>query len=82
MDSKREAPVERPFDKTCDVLIIGAGMAGGLLARQLSLEQPDLRVIVVDHRRPNSTAWVGELTVEVFDDYAVPHLPARALPGR
>ncbi len=27
--------------QSCDVLIIGAGMAGGLLARQLSLEQLD-----------------------------------------
>jgi len=40
--------VEDSFDKSCDVLIIGAGMAGSCLARQLSLEQPELDVIVID----------------------------------
>ena len=58
------------FDKDCDVLIIGAGMAGGLLGRQLSIEQPDLDVIVVD-QKTDFDWWVGESTVEVFDDYAV-----------
>jgi hypothetical protein len=54
-------------------------MAGGLLARQLSVEQPDLRIIVVD-QKTDFDRWVGESTVEVFDDYAVrtcrlgPHL--------
>ncbi len=59
-----------PFKKSCDVLIIGAGMAGGLLARQLTVEQPDLRIIIVD-RKTDFDWWVGESTVEVFDDYAV-----------
>ncbi len=62
--------VTTPFEKSCDVLIIGAGMAGGLLARQLTVEQPDLRIIVVD-RKTSFDWWVGESTVEVFDDYAV-----------
>lgn len=70
MDRKVGAHTEREFDKSCDVLIIGAGMAGGLLARQLSLEQPDLCVTVVD-QKTEFDAWVGESTVEVFDDYAM-----------
>tara|TARA_R110001599_G_scaffold353817_1_gene598961 strand:+ start:96181 stop:97974 length:1794 start_codon:yes stop_codon:yes gene_type:complete len=53
-----------------DVLIIGAGMAGGLLARQLSVEQPNLKIVLVD--RNTQFDWhIGESTVEVFDDYAV-----------
>jgi FADH2 O2-dependent halogenase len=56
--------------QTCDVLIIGAGMAGGLLARQLSVEQPDLSIVLVDKK--TEFDWhIGESTVEVFDDYAV-----------
>jgi flavin-dependent dehydrogenase len=61
--------MEERFEKSCDVLIIGAGMAGGLLARQLSIEQPDLHLIVVD-AKTSFDWWVGESTVEVFDDYA------------
>jgi flavin-dependent dehydrogenase len=68
--SSSEGFVERDRDEVCDVLIIGAGMAGGLLARQLSVEQPDLRVIVLD-QKTDFDGWVGESTVEVFDDYAV-----------
>ncbi len=34
--------------RSCDVLIIGAGMAGACLARQLSLELPDLDVVMVE----------------------------------
>lgn len=57
-------------ENNCDVLIIGAGMAGGLLARQLSVEQPELRVILIDKK--TEFDWhIGESTVEVFDDYAV-----------
>lgn len=56
--------------QSCDVLIIGAGMAGGLLARQLSIEQPDLSIVLVDKK--TKFDWhIGESTVEVFDDYAV-----------
>lgn len=53
-----------------DLLIIGAGMAGGLLARQLSVEQPGLTIALVDKK--TEFDWhIGESTVEVFDDYAV-----------
>jgi len=57
-------------EETVDLLIIGAGMAGGLLARQLSVEQPDLEIAIVD-RKAEFDWHIGESTVEVFDDYAV-----------
>ena len=56
-------------DESCDVLIIGAGMAGACLARQLTLEKPDLKIIMVE-RKADFDWWVGESTIEVFDDYA------------
>lgn len=73
------------FDKSCDVLIIGAGLAGGCLARQLSLQQPDLKVIVVDKKK-DFDWWVGESTIEVWDDYAIrvlglgPYLASNYIP--
>lgn len=57
-------------DRECDVLIIGAGLAGGCLARHLRLEQPDLKIIVVD-KKTEFDWWVGESTLELWDDYAV-----------
>lgn len=54
--------------KQCDVLIIGAGVAGGCLARQLKLRMPELDIIVVD-RKTEFDYWVGESTVEVWEDY-------------
>lgn len=57
-------------DDHCDLLIIGAGMAGGLLARQLSIEQPGLKIILID-KKTDFDWHIGESTVEVFDDYAV-----------
>src|SRR4029078_714752 len=73
------------FDKSCDVLIIGARAAGGCLARQLSLQQPDLKVIVVD-KKEDFDWWVGESTIEVWDDYAIrvlglgPYLASNYIP--
>lgn len=54
--------------ETCDVLIIGAGMAGSCLARQIRLQQPDLRVVNID-RRTEFSYWIGESTVEAWEDY-------------
>ena len=31
-----------------DLAILGGGLAGGLLARQLRLQRPDLRVLVLE----------------------------------
>ena len=53
----------------CDVLIIGASMAGGCLARQLKLKNPKLNIILVD-RKTEFTHWVGESMLEIFWDYA------------
>jgi len=72
-------------ERSCDVLIIGAGFAGGCLARQLRLEQPDLEIIVVD-KKEDFDWWVGESTNEPFDDYATrvlklgPYLTSRHIP--
>ena len=57
----------------CDVLILGASMAGSGLARQLKLSRPSLRIVVVD-RRLTFDHWVGEATVPPWTDYAVRHL--------
>lgn len=57
-------------EKYFDVLIIGAGMAGTCLARQLRLEHPELSICIID-RKQVFDYWVGESTVEVWYDYAV-----------
>lgn len=54
----------------CDVLIIGAGMAGSCLARQLRLQQPDLRIVNIDGKT-RFDYWVGESTVEAWGDYMI-----------
>ncbi|MEM6583971.1 MAG: hypothetical protein AAF699_22040 [Pseudomonadota bacterium] len=56
-----------------DVLIVGASMAGSCLARQLSLQLPDMKVTVIDLQEEFGSS-VGESTVEVFDDYAIRNL--------
>lgn len=62
----------RPEKKECDVLILGASLAGSCLARQLRLQLPDLRIIVIDKKRPQDFRyWVGEATVPLWVDYAV-----------
>ena len=48
-------------------------MAGGCLARQLSLEMPQLSVCLIDGKTEFDYG-VGESTVEVFDDYALRNL--------
>lgn len=53
-----------------DVMILGSGLAGGCLARQLSLQFPDLDITVID-KRETFDFWVGESTVEVWTDYAL-----------
>lgn len=53
-----------------DVAILGGGLAGGLLARQLLLTRPDLRVLCLE--RGTTTSYkVGEATVELFSNYMV-----------
>jgi flavin-dependent dehydrogenase len=76
-------------NKAYDVAILGGGLAGGCLARQLSLEAPSLRVIVVEKRRHpvrEAAHKVGESSVEIGAHYfeqildLKSHLEARQLP--
>ena len=51
-----------------DVCILGAGMAGLTLARQLQRRDRSLRIALVEHRQfpvPEATHKVGESTVEI-----------------
>ena len=55
-----------------DVAILGGGLAGGCLARQLRLEAPALRVFVAEkrpHPVPEAAFKVGESSVEIGAHY-------------
>lgn len=55
-----------------DVAILGGGLAGGCLARQLRLEAPTLRVLVAEkrpHPVPEAAFKVGESSVEIGAHY-------------
>ncbi len=55
-----------------DVAILGGGLAGGCLARQLHQEAPHLRVLVVEKRThpvPEAAFKVGESSVEIGAHY-------------
>ena len=51
-----------------DVVILGGGLAGGLLMRQLRLQRPELRVLCCE-RTTDTSFKVGEATVELFTNY-------------
>ncbi|MEM6989581.1 MAG: hypothetical protein AAF721_03765 [Myxococcota bacterium] len=53
--------------------MIGAGLAGSCLARQLKLAHPELAIAVIE-AKTEFDSWVGESTIEVFVDYAHRHL--------
>lgn len=53
-----------------DVAILGGGLAGGLLCRQVRLLRPDLRVLCCE-RTTETSFKVGEATVELFSNYLV-----------
>lgn len=58
--------------KTTDVIIAGGGLAGLSLAHQLKTATPDIDILVVEKSefpRPNTTAKVGESTVEIGSHY-------------
>jgi flavin-dependent dehydrogenase len=55
-----------------DVVVLGGGLAGGCLARQLHLEAPALRMLVVEKRThpvPEAAHKVGESSVEIGAHY-------------
>lgn len=55
-----------------DVCILGGGMAGLTLARQLKRQQPELDITVVEHQQfpvADATHKVGESTVEIASHY-------------
>jgi flavin-dependent dehydrogenase len=71
-----------------DVVILGGGLAGGTLARQLRLEAPSVRVLIVEKRRHpvrEAAFKVGESSVEIGAHYfqkrlgLEPHLRSRQL---
>ena len=55
-----------------DVIILGGGLAGGCLARQLHMEAPALRTLVIEKRShpvPEAAFKVGESSVEIGAHY-------------
>lgn len=56
------------MQRSVDVAIIGGGLAGNLLARQLRRELPDLSVAIYERSRERAYK-VGESTVEVASHY-------------
>ena len=59
--------------KAVDVAIVGGGLAGNLLARQLRIAVPELRVGLFEQQTTRA-AKVGEATVEIASNYLVRRL--------
>jgi len=57
-----------------DVVIIGGGIAGGFLARQLVLAAPETRILVLEASPTIEDLKVGESTVELATHYMVRRL--------
>ena len=59
-------------EKNFDVLILGGGLAGLTLGRQLLMKRPDIRVAILERRgfpAPEAAHKVGESTVEIGAHY-------------
>jgi flavin-dependent dehydrogenase len=65
--------VSGPAGRTLDVAIIGAGLAGSLLARQLRRRLPELRVGLFE-KSPTTSFKVGESVVDLASNYMVRRL--------
>jgi flavin-dependent dehydrogenase len=57
-----------------DVVILGAGIAGGFLARHLRMIRPDLAVLVLEAAEAMTDYKVGESTVEIAGSYMIRRL--------
>lgn len=69
--SEFRSAAERPDDRY-DVAILGGGLAGLTLARQLKLARPETSVLVAEKRAgpaPDAAFKVGESTVEISAHY-------------
>jgi len=56
---------------TYDVVVLGSGIAGGFLARQLRLARPGLSLLVLEAAEKMVDFKVGESTVEVAANYMI-----------
>ena len=57
--------------RTYDVVILGSGIAGCFLSRQLKLARPDLSILVLEASEKMTDYKVGESTVEVAANYMI-----------
>ncbi len=57
--------------RTYDVVILGSGIAGGFLTRQLRLARPDLSILALEAAEKIDDYKVGESTVEVAAHYMI-----------
>lgn len=57
--------------RTYDVVILGSGIAGGFLTRQLRLARPDLSILTLEAAEKIDDYKVGESTVEVAANYMI-----------
>ncbi|MEZ4306806.1 MAG: tryptophan 7-halogenase [Polyangiaceae bacterium] len=57
--------------KSFDVVILGSGLAGGFLTRQLQLARPDLKLLALEQSEKIDDLKVGESTVEVAASYMI-----------
>jgi flavin-dependent dehydrogenase len=57
-------------EKKLDIAILGGGLAGGLLGRQLRMTKPDLDIAIFE-RETERSFKVGESTVEIAANYLI-----------
>jgi flavin-dependent dehydrogenase len=57
--------------RSYDVVILGSGIAGGFLTRQLKLTRPELSILTLEAQEKMTDYKVGESTVEVAANYMI-----------